>query len=164
MPLFKSLRSKSSSRKSIASVTSKNDSSTDFGPRSPSSNTFGSVKSTKNATKDTSIAAKSQNLKEVVNPVPSSPSSNPQQSTSPSLMRGEKESNGTKDSNLVRSFSATSYATSIGEDGLAKPRPSELFAGKGVQWGAVKLAGPNVTPSPVATTNSTEDMQHFLKM
>lgn len=165
MPLFKSLRSKSSSRKSNAPVIGKNDSSTDFGPRSPSSTPYGSVKSTKNVvTKDTPTVAESQPVKKEVKTVPPSPPSMPRQNTSPSLARGNQESNGTKDSKMVRSLSAVSYATSIGEDGSAKPRPSELFAGKGVQWGAVKLAGPNVTPSPVAGTNNSEDMQNFLKM
>lgn len=182
MPLFKSLRSKSSSRKSNASVISKNDSNTDFGPRSPSSTPYGSVKSTKNTVKSipssstptaaaAAAATKSQPVKEAVQPpkeaakpVPSSPPSLPRQNTNTSLARGDKESNGTKDSQMVRSFSSASYATSIGEDGNPKPRPSELFAGKGVQWGAVKLAGPNSTPVPVAGTNNSEDMQNFLKM
>ncbi|KAJ1024132.1 hypothetical protein NDA16_002971 [Ustilago loliicola] len=42
------------------------------------------------------------------------------------------------------------------------PRPSELFAGKGVQWGQIDLTARDLTkPTDAATTNV--DMQKFLK-
>lgn len=65
-----------------------------------------------------------------------------------------------------------SFADAVGQNvsgGLAipaspsrGPRPSELFAGKGVQWGQIDLTARDLTkPTDAATTNV--DMQKFLK-
>lgn len=48
-----------------------------------------------------------------------------------------------------------------------KPRPSDLFAGKGVQWDSVKLAGPGsalAEQNRPAAGSTNDDLQHFLKM
>lgn len=44
------------------------------------------------------------------------------------------------------------------------PKPSELFAGKGIQWGAVDLTGsPGSTGTGREGAQRTEDLQSFLK-
>jgi hypothetical protein len=161
MPLFKSLRSKASSRKSVSSVkTNKDEKNTDFGPHpTSSSTTYGSVRSTKAAavTKaDTSSPSKHSS--------PPPPPSLPRYTSSSSVTQANGSA--TTDAGMMRSLSGVSPSLhSRGEGSIENgPRPSELFAGKGVQWGAVKLAGPNVTPTPISASNTTEDMQNFLKM
>jgi hypothetical protein len=155
MPLFKSLRSKSSSRKSIASsVTTTNggitEKDTDFAPHSTSSANYGSVKSIK---------------ADASSPVKKSSSPSLPRYVSSASVRAAKASNAPTELPMVRSFSEmTPQSQPRSEDpSNGKPRPSDLFAGKGVQWSAVKLAGPNVTPTPVAGSNNPEDLQNFLK-
>jgi hypothetical protein len=156
MPLFKSLRSKSS-RKSSASVASEVESTTDFGPRSTSSTTYGSVRSTKGATDYRSDSRRS--LPKVSSSAPSSPPSLPRYTSSPSV-RYENNDGANGDSLMGAVTPSSSAGADIASD---KPRPSDLFAGKGVQWDAVKLAGPG-PKSPAANTSNSEEMQNFLKM
>ncbi|KAJ9475890.1 hypothetical protein PHBOTO_005949 [Pseudozyma hubeiensis] len=65
-----------------------------------------------------------------------------------------------------------SFAEAVGRDvsgGLAPspavpagPRPSELFAGKGVQWNQIDLTSRDIT-KPTDAASTTVDMQKFLK-
>lgn len=66
----------------------------------------------------------------------------------------------------------SSFAEAVGRDvsgGLAPspavpagPRPSELFAGKGVQWNQIDLTSRDIT-KPTDAASTTVDMQKFLK-
>lgn len=170
MPLFKSLRSKSS-RKSSASVASETDNSTDFGPRSPSSTTYGSVKSSKGATDYRSNSKRSLNklASSTSSPVAALP-----RYTSSSSIPGDAGNKGApsydangggKDASTMEAVSRVNPATPTGVDpSMANPRPSDLFAGKGVQWDAVKLAGSNTSPAAANKPANNDELQNFLKM
>lgn len=66
-----------------------------------------------------------------------------------------------------------SFADAVGQDlsgGLASPttpgggpRPSELFAGKGVQWNQIDLTSRDITKPVDSTATTNVDMQKFLK-
>ncbi|UZJ51974.1 hypothetical protein CBS101457_001294 [Exobasidium rhododendri] len=166
MPLFKSLRSKSS-RKSSASVSSEVDNASDFGPRSASSTTYDSIRSTKNGG-----SVKPSDSKTSLAKLPLTPSSPPrtlpryQSSTSIRAAKSALVDEGEKtQTNLMETLpEVNSSPASTFDPAMNKTRPSDLFAGKGVQWDAVKLAGPQASPATAAKTNTNEDMQNFLKM
>lgn len=67
----------------------------------------------------------------------------------------------------MEAVSAVNPATPAPDTVTAFIRPSDLFAGRGVQWDAVKLAGPTATQSTGSTAgggmDKAEDMQSFLK-
>ena len=160
MPLFKSLRSKSS-RKSSASVASDADSATDFGPQSPSSATYGSVRSAKGGPTDYNSASK-RSLNKTASSAPSSPPSALPRYTSSSSIRGDHGARGGSDAQNASMMGTLAEVNSTSME--AKPKPSDLFAGKGVQWDAVHLAGPNTSPATVGRTSNNEELQNFLKM
>lgn len=147
MPLFKSFRSKSS-LKSSASVLSENDATSDFGPRSPSTNTFASKKNSEFGSMGRA------NKHHGGNQMTSSPSSASVRTSQSVALQSQQP-------NMMDAVSGGRPPASTD----AGPRPSELFAGKGVQWDSVKLAGPGSSPAVQtrSTTNNTEDLQNFLK-
>lgn len=66
---------------------------------------------------------------------------------------------------MMEAVSQVNPSTPAGIDtSMVKPRPSDLFAGKGVQWDAVNLAGPNISPGTLSKNNANEELQNFLKM
>lgn len=162
MPLFKSLRSKSS-RKSSASVASDAESATDFGPHSPSSATYGSVRSAKGGPTDYTSASK-RSLNKTASSAPSSPPSALPRYTSSSSIRGDHGARGGSDAQNASMMGTLAEVNSSSTGIDAKPKPSDLFAGKGVQWDAVHLAGPNTSPATVGRTSNNEELQNFLKM
>lgn len=147
MPLFKSLRSKSSLKSSSASILSENDKPSDFGPRSTSNATFNSKKGAdfnsvgRNGNKNTYAASG----------LPSSPSAASVRTNQSTAVQPQQP-------NLMEVVTPSESFNSM-------PKPSELFAGKGVQWDSVKLAGPGSSPAVQErnTQNNTEDLQAFLK-
>lgn len=171
MPLFKSLRSKSS-RKSTASessVVDANNNSTDFGPRSPSSTTHGSIRSNKKGIA-ANLQSNSVSSMDKMNMGRSSVPSSPTRYRASSYFREEGVNNGAGPT-LMQTVSEMGNGNSTAipsappvEPEIPKPRPSELFAGKGVQWQSVKLAGPPPSPSSLPKSNTNEDLQNFLKM
>lgn len=166
MPLFKSFRSKSSS-KSSASVLSGNDDdrdvNTDFGPTSSSVGSFrnGSKKSKKSLDRSTKQTLASLSTSTSLSKHPIVP-----QSMSTSTLPTTTKNN--EKSHLMEAVSSVDVSTPpIAEVPPVKPRPSEMFAGKGVQWDSVKLAGPGSAPAEQnrsTTSSSNEDLQRFLKL
>ena len=146
MPLFKSLRSKSSLKSSSASILSENDKPSDFGPRSPSSATYSSKKAP-----DFNSVGRNGNKDAFASGLPSSPSAASVRTNQSNAVQAQQP-------NLMEVLSPSESYSSM-------PKPSELFAGKGVQWDSVKLAGPGSSPAVQErnTQNNTEDLQAFLK-
>lgn len=146
MPLFKSLRSKSSLKSSSASILSENDKPSDFGPRSPSNATFTSKKGA-----DFNSVGRNGNKNNYASGLPSSPSAASVRTNQSNAVQAQQP-------NLMEVVTPSESFSSM-------PKPSELFAGKGVQWETVKLAGPGSSPAVQErnTQNNTEDLQAFLK-
>lgn len=146
MPLFKSLRSKSSLKSSSASILSENDKPSDFGPRSPSNVTYSSKKGA-----DFNSVGRNGNKTTYASGLPSSPSAASVRTNQSNVVQAQQP-------NLMEVISPSDSYSSM-------PKPSELFAGKGVQWDSVKLAGPGSSPAVQErnSQNNTEDLQAFLK-
>ncbi|CEH18393.1 hypothetical protein CBOM_04797 [Ceraceosorus bombacis] len=151
MPLFASLRNKKGRRGSLSSTGTAPAAGSDFGPTSPSRGSVTSAKQTNGTgragnghlTKRSSVSQLNGNGAVVPSGLPTIPAS----STAPAV--GSPTSETAKDPTAAPA-----------------PKPSELFAGKGVQWDSVRLAGPQARLA-TATSNSqagtSEDLQSFLK-
>jgi hypothetical protein len=159
MPLFRSLRSKSSLKSSSASILSDKDG--EFGPRSPSQTTYGSTTNKNDFGSIGRTASKNKKTKNLVNEKSDMTNSPSAASVRSTQSYSHASHNHQQPNSLMNTLSSVPSDLAASN----KPRPSELFAGKGVQWDSVKLAGPGAAPAlqPKSASSTNEDLQAFLK-